>query len=188
MKIFKTIVNTVFLIFLTLFVSSGCKDFDRRTQFRTTYSNRVVLDTINTKGTSSEVKSDTLIVDFLGTVKDHSSTENSIESVKLVTIGMEIDKGRSPDYANFNIIKDLEVYLTGKGMDEILIGSTDSIPSNIKYFEIKVIPVDDDFEDLVKSEEFTCRMKFTPREPIKDSSYVIKITPTYLVDTRKFGI
>ena len=51
-----------------------------------------------------------------------------------------------------------------------------------------LLEIQDDFEDLVKSEEFTCRMKFTPREPIKDSSYVIKITPTYLVDTRKFGI
>mgnify|MGYP000911208205 CR=1 FL=1 len=188
MKIFKTIVNAVLLFCLTLIVSSGCSDFDRLTQFRTTYSNRVVLDTINTKGTSSEVKSDTLIVDFISTVKDHSATENSIESVKLITIGMEIDKNKSPDYANFNIIKDLEVYLTGKGMDEILIGSTDSIPTNVKYFEIKVIPVDEDFEDLVKSDQFTCRMKFTPREQIKDSSYVIKITPTYLVDTRRFGV
>ena len=101
---------------------------------------------------------------------------------------MEIDKDKSPDYANFNIIKDLRGLPNGKGMDEILIGSTDSIPTNVKYFEIKVIPVDEDFEDLVKSDQFTCRMKFTPREQIKDSSYVIKITPTYLVDTRRFGV
>ena len=188
MKILKIIVNAVLLFCLTLIISSGCKDFDRRTQFRTTYSNRVVLDSNNTVGTSSEVKSDTLKVDFIATVKDHSATENSIESVKLLTIGMEIDKAKSPGNANFNVIKDLEVYLNGKGMDEMLIGATDSIPQNIKYFEIKVIPVDEDFEDLVKTNEFTCRMKFTPKERIKDSSYTIKITPTYLVDTKRFGV
>ena len=188
MKIFKVFVNAFLLFCLTLIISSGCKDFDRRTQFKTTYSNRVVLDTTNTSGTDGEVKSDTLIVDFIGTVEDHSATESKIESVKMVSIALEIDKGKSPGYANFNLLKDLEVYLTGKGMDEILIGTTDSIPQNIKYFEIRVIPEDEDFEDLVKTNEFTCRMKFTPTEKVRDSSYIIKITPTYLIDTRRFGV
>jgi hypothetical protein len=188
MKNVKVIVNIVILLCLALTVSVGCKDFDRRTQFNTTYTNRVVLDSNNTMSASGEVSSDTLIVDFIGTVEDHSSTENSIESVKLVSIGIEIDRLKSPSYANFNVLKDLEVYLKGKGMDEILIGSTDSIPSNIRYFEIKVIPVDEDFEDLVKTEEYTCRVKFTPNSKIADSSYVVKITPTYLIDTKKFGV
>lgn len=189
MKIFKVIVNTGLLMCLALMVSVGCKDFDRRTQFNITYTNRVMLDSNNTKATTGEVISDTLKVDFIGTVEDHSSTENSIESVKLVRISLEIDKRKSPANANFNVIKDLDIFLKGKGMDEILIGSTDSIPSNIRYFEIKVIPSDEDFEDLVKTEEFICRMKYTTNARVMtDSAYVIKITPTYLVDTKKFGI
>lgn len=188
MKILKVIVNTVLLLCLTLIVSVGCKDFDRRTQFNTTYSNRVILDSNNTKSTGGEVFSDTLKVDFIGTVEDHSATENSIESVKLVRISLEIDKVKSPPSANFNIIQDLEIYLKGKGMDEILIGTTDSVPKNISYFEIRVIPENEDFVDLVKTEEYTCRMKFTPASQIQDSAYVVKITPTYLVDTKKLGI
>ena len=134
MKIFKTIVNAVLLFCLTLIVSSGCSDFDRLTQFRTTYSNRVVLDTINTKGTSSEVKSDTLIVDFISTVKDHSATENSIESVKLITIGMEIDKNKSPDYlkAVFSKIlklayKKTSAYITDDGKEYLVTASPNKI-------------------------------------------------------------
>jgi predicted S18 family serine protease len=188
MKVLKVIVNAILLLCLTMMVSIGCKDFDRRTQFNTTYTNRVVLDSNNTKSNTGEVHSDTLIVDFIGTVEDHSSTENSIESVKLVGISLEIDKVKSPAGANFNVLKDLEVFLKGKGMDEIKIGATDSIPSNISYFEIKVIPENDDFEDLVKTEEFTCRMTYTANSMVVDSSYVVKITPTYLVDTKKFGI
>lgn len=147
-----------------------------------------MLDSNNTKSTTGEVSSDTLNVDFIGTVEDHNSTENSIESVKLVKISLEIDRRKSPSNANFNILKDLEIYLTGKGMDEILIGATDSIPSNIRYFEIKVIPENEDFEDLVKTEEYTCRMKYTTNARVMDSAYVVKITPTYLIDTKKFGI
>ena len=188
MKILKVTVNTFLLMCLALIVSVGCKDFDRRTQFNTTYSNRVLLGSNNTKDPTGEVRSDTLKVDFIGTVEDHSSTENSIESVKLVRISLEIDKVKSPANANFNVLKDLEIFLKGKGMDEILIGRTDSIPLNISYFEIKVIPENDDFEDLVKTEEYVCRMKYTTKARVMDSAYVVKITPTYLVDTKKFGI
>ncbi|MFT7591615.1 MAG: hypothetical protein ACI9UJ_001539 [bacterium] len=188
MKILKVFVNASLLFTLTLIISAGCKDFDRRTQFNTTYTNRVILDSNNTNGTSGEATSDTLIVDFIGTVEDHSATENGIESVKIVRLALEIDKLKSHAGANFNVLDNLEVFIRGKGIDEVLIGSTDSIPSNIKYFEIKVIPENEDFEDLIKTEEFTCRMKFTPNTRILDSAYVIKITATYLIDTKRFGI
>ena len=188
MKFLKVYVNASLLLTLMLIVSVGCKDFDRRTQFNTTYTNRVILDSNNTSGSTGEVNSDTLIVDFIGTVEDHSATENGIESVKLVALALEIDKTKSPTGANFNIVDNLEIYLRGKGLDEVLIGKTDSVPANIKYFEIKVIPVNEDFEELVKTEEFTCRMKFTNSTRVQDSAYVIKITPTYLIDTKRFGI
>ena len=62
MKILKVTVNTFLLMCLALIVSVGCKDFDRRTQFNTTYSNRVLLDSNNTKDPTGEVRSDTLKV------------------------------------------------------------------------------------------------------------------------------
>ncbi len=181
------------LLFITAilgFTSIGCSDFDRRTQFNMTYTNRVVLDSSNTKpGLKHDITSDTLKVDFLGLVRDHSSTENGIESVKMVGLSVEIDKKKSPDRGNFDFIRNMEIFIQGKGMDEFQLGNVDSVPlGRVKYFEIKVIPEGEDLTDFVKTEEFVCRMKYTTNKPVPDTAVVVKITPTYLVDTKKFGV
>ncbi len=172
-----------------ILVSTGCSDFDRRTQFSTTYTNRVVLDSNNTKvGVEHDVLSDTLLVDFFKTVENHNSKESKIESVMLESVSLEIDKFKSKGNVNFNFLSDFEIYLKGKGMDEILIGKSDSIPKSARYFEVKVVPEGEDFLDLIKTEEFQCRLKFNTNTQYQDSTMVIMITPSYLVDTKKFGI
>ncbi|MBO6516324.1 MAG: hypothetical protein JJ975_07215 [Bacteroidia bacterium] len=180
----------VFISSLLLFVAFGCADFDRRTQFNATYTNRVVLDSANTvPSTQHEVISDTLPVDFLGLVRDHSSNENGIESVSLVAVSVEIDKKKSPKAGTFDFLRNMEIFLRGKDTEEFLIGKADSVPNGgVRYFEVKVLQEEKDFTDFVKSEEFICRMKYTTDKRVQDSAIVIKITPTYLVDTKKFGV
>ncbi len=179
-----------FISSLLIFVSFGCSDFDRRTQFNATYTNRVILDSNNTlPGNQHEVFSDTLVVDFIGLLVDHNSNENGLESVSLVGLSIEIDKKKSPDSGNFDFLRNIEIFLKGKNTQEFLIGRADSVPQGkIRYFEIRVVPEDEDFSDFVKSEEFICRMKYSTDNRIKDSAIVIKVTPTYLIDTKKFGV
>ena len=176
------------LISALLFVTPGCSDFDRRTQFNTTYANRITLDSTNTvPGEDYVIHSDTLKVDFIGTVQDHNSSESNIESVVISKISVEVDHEKSARSENVGFIKTMEVFLKGKDMDEVLIASVDSIP-NFRYFELPVLPAGEDFTDLVKTEEFTCRVSYTTDRRLTDSSIVVKITPDYLIDTRKFGI
>jgi len=186
-----TIKRTTFFFvvgLISLIVSSGCGDFDRRTQFNTTYANRITLDSGNTKpGSEMEAKSDTLIVDFIGTVKDHSSSESSIESVVISGLSIEVDPFKSDKSENLGFLESMEIYLKGKDVDEVLLAKTDSVPS-YRYFEIQVIPEGEDFTDLIKTEEFTCRMVYTTKRQLTDSAVVVKITPEYLIDTRVFGI
>lgn len=186
-----TIKRTTFFFvvgLISLIVSSGCGDFDRRTQFNTTYANRITFDSGNTKpGSEMEANSDTLIVDFIGTVKDHSSSESSIESVVISGLSIEVDPFKSDKSENLGFLESMEIYLKGKDMDEVLLAKTDSVPP-YRYFEIQVIPEGEDFTDLIKTEEFTCRMVYTTTRQLTDSAVVVKITPEYLIDTRVFGI
>jgi hypothetical protein len=69
----------------------------------------------------------------------------------------------------------------------VLLAKTDSVPP-YRYFEIQVIPEGEDFTDLIRTEEFTCRMVYTTKRQLTDSAVVVKITPEYLIDTRVFGI
>lgn len=173
-----------------LFVAIGCSDFDRRTQFNTTYINRITLDSMNTKpGIEHEVFSDTLNTDFDELLNDHNSDVKSIENVRMEALSIEIDRKKSSRNGNFNFLKNLRVFIKGKDAGEFLIGKADSVPDGgVSYFEMKVLEEGKDFTDFLKSEQFICRVKYRTESPVRDTAVVIKIVPNYRIDTKKLGI
>ncbi|MCB9262225.1 MAG: hypothetical protein H6607_07605 [Flavobacteriales bacterium] len=180
----------IFLSILGSLVWGGCANFDARTQFIATFVNRFVLDSTNTSiSTDLEAFSDTLITDFEGLIEDHSSSYNKLESSTMESLALEIDGLKSASTANFDFLKNFEIYIKGKDMDEFLLGGADSVPLGARYFEFRPEDAAKDYTDLLKGNEFTCRMTYqTNSRILTDSAVVVKVVPKYRMDTKKFGI
>ncbi len=179
--------NAITSLILGLTLLTSCSDFDRRTKFMTSYTNRV---TFTTNGTSNEIKvgSDTIVQNFMQTVRDHDASERNIESVMMAGVSLEIDRKLSPEFANFDFLKGVKVYLKAKGHEEVLIANVRVVPEGgYGYFETHVIPKGRDFQELLLSNEFTCRLEFTTDSDFV-SGTVVKIITTYHVDTKRFGV
>ncbi len=172
---------------LSLILFASCNDFDRRTKFKTSYTNRV---TFTKSGAPSQIliESDTLTQDLMKVVNDHGASSGSIEAVWMSGLSLEIDRKKSPEFANFDFLKEVKIFLRPKGKKEIMVGRIEHVPEGeIEFFETRVLQTEMDFLDILKTNEFTYRLEFTTDKDF-DSGTVIKIIALYSVDTKRLGV
>jgi hypothetical protein len=169
---------------------TSCSDFDRRTQFRTSYTNRISFGSETTLPHEDyyDRTTDTLIQDLMRVVKDHGAPANSVEHVYLDVLSLEIDRTKSHPGADLDFLKNIQIYVCGEGSEEILLGMANEIPEGgYSYLEIKVIPKGRDMLELLKSKEMTCRVVYGVDHPIRNN-VVVKVTSIYHVDTKRLGV
>jgi len=166
----------------------SCKSFDERTKFDVTYVNRVTFDSTTTSLETGMVLSDTLIMDFSQDLKDHDTRKSQVEYVRMRVFSVSIDKLKSPQATNFNFLKSVEFYQLGEEKGDLLVAKTDSVPSDVAYFEMGIIfDLDKDLEALLHNDISRYKVVYTTRNKV-DKPTVLMLGSKYEIDTRKFGI
>lgn len=170
------------------FTLSSCGDFDRRTQFRTSYTNRVTFDQESTASSPKETLSDKLNQSLASTVKDHGAPENSVEHVELSALSLEIDENKSGELADLDFLKHVKVFLKADGKDEIILGEIEEVPQGgFTYVEMSLMTFGVNFKEYLETDKFQCRLEYTTDQEIPEQ-LVVKISAIYKVDTKRFGI
>lgn len=117
------------------------------------------------------------------TFSNNKTTKNSVESIKLKSITLNIT---SPEDANFNFLKEIHIYIKSDNIEETEIANLIDI-ENLNTTTLDLDILDKELEAYLKEDQFTLRVNATADEATSQQIDVL-IDTVFDVDAKILGV
>ncbi len=163
--------------------SGSCKKISELTQFDLKYNTETTIEA----GVATLLPFDVNTPDIQSQTEDefqgHKTAKNLIQSITLKELKISIT---APEEQNFDFLKNLEIYISSDGMEELKLAWKTEIPENIGK-EIVLDNSDADIKPYLLSEKFRLRLK-TTTDKVLNNDVQIKIANIFRVDANILGL
>ncbi len=172
-----------FLPFLIALICLGsCKRFDRLTQFNLTYDTKTRIS----NGTSINIPFSVLTPDVETNSETefevHDTRKDKIQRITLNALKINIE---APSGQEFDFLKEVEIFISADGLNEVLLASKYNIDDSHTY-ELILDVSGTDFQEYIKKDKFVLRVR-TVTDQTLFQDVDINIRSEFFVDAKALG-
>lgn len=172
-----------YLLFLCFLPLLNCSVIDELTKFDLDYDTSYTLDPVNIVGVPVSLFTSDIDTESETTFENNNTNSNSIESVKLKKLTLQIS---SPETGNFNFLQQIQIYMSTENIEEKEIANLFDIENaNSKSLELNAINTE--LKDYLKEDKFKLRIVAITDETTTES-YDVNFFATFKVDAKVLGI
>ena len=173
---------TVVLLGLLLLTFS-CKEVDKLTQFNMDYTSSITIPATFGIDIPIDIWTPNIPTNSETEFESNNTAKNLIEEIVMTKMSMTIS---SPANANFDFLKEIEIYISADGIAEKRVAWLTDIPqSGLKTIELETSS--DDLKEYIKADKYKLNTKTVTRQFISHDTD-IEIKNTFYVDAKILGI
>ncbi|MFT3703245.1 MAG: hypothetical protein QM802_12785 [Agriterribacter sp.] len=174
-------VMAALLLATTIFAS--CKKLKDLTKFDLNYNTQTTIQAGVATALPFDVFTPDVTTESQSEFQGHNTASNLIESIKLKKMNLTIT---SPNGRKFDFLKDIEIYLSADGEEEILVAHKYDIPDTVGN-ELQLDAGTDDLKNYLTKDKYKLRLKVTTDKVINEDINV-NIGTTFTVDANILGL
>lgn len=179
----KRILLTPALIIFYIWLSAGCKQVDKLTQFNIDYVETITLPSTIGINLPFNLKTPSIKTNSEEIFAVNDTRKNLIEDLKLTRLTMTIT---DPAEADFSFLKSMEIYIGAENMDEVLAAwnnNIDESPGGTLDLETS----NENLMDYIVEADFYLRITTVTDELIL-TDHDIEVSAEFFVDAKILGI
>lgn len=165
---------------MTLF---SCKKLQKLTQFDLTYNSEATISAGIAASLPFDVFTPDITTQSESAFNGHHTSSNLIESVKLKQMKLSVT---SPEGRSFDFLKDIEIYISADGEEEIMVAAKHNIPETVGS-ELLLDPADAELKPYLIKDKYKIRLKVTT-DKIVNEDVKLNIGSTFHVDANILGL
>lgn len=174
--------NLVPILFLAVVLIS-CDSLSKLTQFEMPFTASVTIPKSTPINLPFNLPTPAIETNSAAFFSSKNISTDLIDKIVLKKLEMTVT---SPANGNFNFLKNIEIYISADGLDDVKIASLENIPNNAAMpLQLTVESVN--LKQYILKEKFALKVKATTDEIIT-SDYQISVSTTFLVDAKIAGL
>ena len=177
----KRVILPILLLSITTFTS--CKKLKELTQFDINYNTETTIQAGVAAALPFDIFTPDVTTESQSEFQGHKTASNLIQSIKLKKIILTIT---SPDGRQFDFLKDIEIYLSAGGEEEVLIASKYDIPETTGN-ALQLDPGTAELKNYLIKDKYKLRLKVTTRKVI-NQDIKVNVGNTFKVDANILGL
>lgn len=177
----KRVILPILLLSITAFTS--CKKLKELTQFDINYNTETTIQAGVAAALPFDIFTPDVTTESQSEFQGHKTASNLIQSIKLKKIILTIT---SPDGRQFDFLKDIEIYLSADGEEEVLIASKYDIPETTGN-ALQLDPGTAELKNYLIKDKYKLRLKVTTRKVI-NQDIKVNVGNTFKVDANILGL
>ena len=168
---------------VVLLAFSGCKVLDKLTQFHIKYDTEVVIPATLGVNLPFDIPTPDIATNSNSEFQVHNTHKNLIDIINLTKMDLTI---ASPSTANFNFLKDIEIYMSTSSLPKVKIAWLYNIPkAGLKTISLEVSNAN--LKQYIISDTIKLQTKVTTRELIS-RQIKINVHSDFFVNAKILGI
>lgn len=161
----------------------SCKKLSNLTKFNVTYTTESTIQAGVATFLPFDVMTPSVTTESSSEFEGHNTAKNLIQSVKLNRLQLTIT---SPDGRTFDFLKNIEIYISSEGNEEVLLAQKDNIPDT-QGAQLELDAGSAELKKYIMSDAFSLRLKVTTDKVI-NQDIKIKIASTFKIDANVLGL
>ena len=171
------------LLVFYLWLSAGCKQIDKLTQFNIDYTETITLPSTIGINLPFNLKTPSIKTNSEEIFEVNDTRKNLIEELKLTRLTMTIS---DPADADFSFLKSIEIYIGAENLDEVMVAWKDEV-DDLAAGSIDLETSNEDLTDYIIAEDFYLKITTITDELIL-TSHDIEVQAGFFVDAKILGI
>lgn len=168
------------LIVLVIIFFSSCNKIDELLTFKINDSTEFVIENAVAVNLPFDIPTPSITTDSETEFKNNNTASNLVKNIYLDKLQLTITQ---PNDATFSFLKQITIYISSNGKEEIMLASKTNIDENAT--QISLDPTDARLDDYVKSESYSLRTEVTTNK-IVTNSITIKADMTFTITANPF--
>ena len=172
------------IIFLLLFVATltGCKEFDKLTQFEMAYNETVTIPSSSGINLPFNIISPDIESNYESEFAVNDTRKDLVETIYLKSMKLIVN---SPSNGDLSFLKSVAIYIVADSLPEIKIAWKENIPDTVGS-EIDLETSNDDIKAYIIKDKFMLKVN-TVTDKIITSDYEVNINSVFWVDAKILG-
>ncbi len=173
------------ILFLVILLISGCKKFDKKTQFDLAINESFTIpSTIGISIPFISIPTPPTQTNIDQELEIQEKKKKKIESIILTDLKLTIT---NPFYETFSFLNDIEISISADGLPKILVAEKNNIPASTGA-ELIINPVANvELEQYIKQDFVDIHVQITTDETILQDIDV-DLSAVFFVDVKVFGV
>jgi len=177
MRVFKHISK---LLVITVIFLSSCNKIDELLTFKINDSTEFTIENAIVVNLPFDIPTPRITTDSETEFKNNNTASRLVKNIYLDKLQLSI---KQPSDGTFSFLKEISIYISTNGKDEILLASKTNIDENAT--KISLDPTDARLDDYVKAKSYSLRTEVTTNK-IVTNSITIKADMTYIITANPF--
>jgi hypothetical protein len=183
---FMTKIFTRFFLLIALLTLVSCDKADKYTQFYLDYNSQVSIPPISLLGVPLiEINDLTTAQTATNTTQYFQTYNTRADLIDKITLDQITLTFTQPQYANFDCMKSIKVFIAAENLAELKIAEYEDIPLGLTILPLDI--VDNNLIEYIKSETYTLRVVVEFRSSTRGER-VLNIASRFFVDAKILGI
>lgn len=161
---------------------TGCRQFDKLTQFEMPYTETVVIPASTGINLPFNLFSPDVETNSEATFAINDTRKDLVEEIRLTSLAVE---HQSPAGEDFSFLKSVRIYISAEGLTEVQIAWKENIPDTAGTL-ISLDVSGDDLKEYIKKDKFTLRVN-TVTDEFLTADHEVKIHSVFFVDAKILG-
>ena len=161
----------------------GCEAIDRLTMFNMDYQTNYTVPASTVINLPIDILTPDITTNSTSTFQQNDTRADLVESIKLNSLTLTLE---NPEDSNFNFLKELRIFLSADGLQEIEIAFvTDNPNSGTKTLQLETTGAE--LREYIKKPEFQLRVQTITDQAIS-RNHDIRIDCRFRVDAEVLGV
>ena len=178
----RIITISIWLIAIS-WITGGCSQLDKLTQFALDYDETIVIPSVIGLNLPFNIVTPSIKTNSTEIFEINDTRKNLVEEIQLEQLTLKII---DPADADFSFLESIEIYMAAEGLEEVLVAWKYDIDDSVGS-SIILETSGDDLTPYIVLDEFT--LKFTTvTDKVVLSDQTIEVQSTFFVDAKILGI